>query len=160
MSHFDRSKRFDHDLRVARLEAAEHVDVVREPQLGVQTAHDVELARRIVARGIRLDEHFLQAARVRAVFFGHPGERTEHAGIAKNADVGRIDVLICGKIDSMAVTPSVGEVGEVAEGEKVVRCEKREAILARESLAPFHFSGNGDQRRVSHATFRTASVTL
>src|SRR5260370_26202547 len=118
MSHLNRSKSFDHHLRVALLEATESVEVVREPQLGVQTANDVELARRIVARGIRLDEHFLQAARVRAVFFGHPGERTEHAGIAKNADVGRIDVLICGKIDSMAVTPSVGELGDVSEGEK------------------------------------------
>src|SRR2546427_8738650 len=44
---FDRGQRLDHDLRMACLEAAEHVDVILEPQPGMQAAHDVELARRI-----------------------------------------------------------------------------------------------------------------
>src|SRR6266566_2223748 len=137
MSHFDRSKSLDHHLRVALLEAAEHVDVVREPELGMQPADDVKLARRVVARGVRFREYFLEAPRVGAVFLRHPGERTEHAGVAQNADIRRIDVLVCGKVHAVAVAPSVCEVREVAEGEQVVRGKQREAILACEPLALF-----------------------
>src|SRR5216110_2328885 len=112
----------------------------------MQPTDDVKLARRIVARRIRLGEHLLQAARVGAVFFGHARKRTEHAGVAKDADVGRIDVLVGGKVHAIAIAPSVREVREVAEGEQIVRCKKREAILARESLAAFDLVRNGDER--------------
>src|SRR5260221_9237012 len=126
----------------------------------MQPAHDVKLARGIVPRRVRLGEDLFETARVGAVFFRHPRERTEHARVAQNADVRRIDVLVCGKVHSVAIASSVCEVREVAEGEQVVRCKKREAILARQSLARFYLRRDGDERRISHATFRTASVTL
>src|SRR6266550_3032654 len=166
MSHFDRSKSLDHHLRVALLEAAEHVDIVGEPELGMQPADDVELARRIVARGVRFREYFVEAARVGAVFFRHPGERTEHAGVAQNADIRRIDVLVGGKVHAVAIAPRVGEVREVAEGEQVVRGKQREAVLACEPLAAFDLGSNGCEARLhgshpkGHATFFTANVTL
>src|SRR5437660_4535945 len=157
MSHLDRSKSLDHHLRVALLEAAEHVDIVREPELGMEPAHDVKLARRVVARRVGFREYFLEAPRVGAVFFRHPGERTEHAGVAQNADVRRIDVLVGGEVDAVAIAPSVCEVREVAEGEQVVRGKQREAILAGEPLAAFDLGRNGCE---GHATLFTASVTL
>ncbi len=111
----------------------------------MQPADDVKLPRRIVARGVRFREYFLEAPRVGAVFFRHPGERTEHAGVAQNADVRRIDVLIGGEGDAVAVPAPVGEVRETPERQQVVRCKKREAILARQSLALFYFRRDGDE---------------
>src|SRR5258706_2831672 len=160
MGHLNCCEGLYHHLRVTLLQAAKHVDVVCEPELGMQPADDVKLARRIVARGVRFREYFVEAPGVGAVLFRHPRERTEHARVAQNADVRRIDVLVCGKVHSVAIASSVCEVREVAEGEQVVRCKKREAILARQSLARFYLRRDGDERRISHATFRTASVTL
>src|SRR6266566_5420895 len=142
---------------MACLEAAKHVRVVREPQLGMQAAHDVKLTGRIVPRRVCLGEHFLQTPRVRAVLFRHAREGAEHAGVAQDADVGRIDVLIGREVDAVAVLPAIGEIGEAADRQQVARCKKREAILARESLAAFDLLGD---RSEVHATLRTASVTL
>jgi len=61
----------------------------------------------------------------------------EDAGVPQNADVGRIDVLIRREVDAVAVPPPVGEIGEAADRQQVGRCKKREAILARQSLAAF-----------------------
>src|SRR5207245_2995623 len=157
MRDFDRGQRFDHHLRVALLQAAEHVDVVLEAQLGMQATDNVELAGWIVARGIGLGEHLVQAARVRAVFFRHPREGAEHAGVAQDADIRRIDVLIGGEVDALAVLAHVRKVREATDGQEVVRCKKREAILARQPLAAFDLVGD---RSEIHAALRTASVTL
>src|SRR2546428_6612545 len=40
-----------------------HVDVVGEPQLGMQAPHDVELARRVVARRVGLGEDLVETPR-------------------------------------------------------------------------------------------------
>src|SRR5574341_200818 len=153
MRHFDRGERLDHHLRVPLLQPAKHVRVVRQLQLGMQAAHDVKLARGIFARRAGFGEDFLQAAGVGAVFLRHARERAEHAGIAQDADVGRIDVLVRRKVDTAAVTPLIGEVREPADGEEVGRSKKREAILAREPFAVFDLVRNRSQ---VHATLRTA----
>src|SRR4051812_34312292 len=162
MRNFNRGECFDHHLRMPFLEPAKHVRVIRESQLWMQAADNVKLARRVVACRIGFGEYFFEAARIRAVFFGHARKRTEDAGVAQDADVGRIDVLVGGKVHSMAIAPSVCEVREVAEGEQIARCKKRETILARESLAAFDLIRNGDERwaDVHYATLRTANVTL
>src|SRR6266850_3200838 len=157
MRDLDRGKSLDHHLRMPLLQAAEHVHVILQPQLGMQSTHDMELTRWIVPRRVRFGEDLVQAAGVGAVFFRHAREGAEDAGVPQNADVGRIDVLVCGEVHSVAIASSVGEVREVAEGEQVVRCKKREAILARQSLAAFDLFGD---RSEVHDTLRTASVTL
>ena len=123
----------------------------------MEAADDVEFARRIVARGVRLGEDLVETARVGPVFFGHPRERAEHAGVAQDADIGRIDVLVGGEVDALAVLARVGEGRESPDCQQVVRCEKREAILARQPFAPFDLVGN---RSEVHGTLLTASVTL
>src|SRR3989442_4489648 len=168
MAHLNCSRGFYHHLRMALFQAAEHVHVLREPQLGMQAAHDVELARGIIPRGIRFGEHLVQAARVGAVFLRHAREGTEDAGVAQDADIGRIDVLIRREVNALAVPTSIGKVGQPTDGQQVVRCKKREAILARQPFATFNFRGDGNQLWVRptvrpsgrHATLRTASVTL
>ena len=157
MRHLNRRERLDHDAGMPLLESLKHVRVVRQLQLRVQSADDMEFAGRVLARRVRLGEHLLQAARVVAVFLGHPRERAEHAGVAQDADVGGIDVLVRGEVHAVAVAPGVGEVREVAEGEQIVRCEKREAILARQPFASLDFRRGRPKR---HVTLRTASVTL
>ena len=157
MRDFDRGQRLDHDLRMACFEAAEHVDVILEPQLGMQAPHDVKLARRIFPRRVGLGEDLLEASRVGAVLLRHAREGAKDAGVAQDADVGRIDVLIRCEVDAVAVLPSVGEIGEAADAQQVGRCKKREAILARQSLAAFDLVAD---RSEVHATLLTASVTL
>src|SRR5439155_17030833 len=93
---------------------------------------------------------------------------TEDAGVAQDADVGRIDVLIRREIHSIAITAPVGEIGELTDRQQVGRCKKREAILARQPFATLHFCGDGNESWIRptvrpsdrHQTLRTASVTL
>ena len=148
MRNLDRGQGLDHDVGMPLLQAPEHVEVVRQLELGVQAADDVEFTRWIFARRIGLREDFLEAAGVRAVFFRHAGKRTKHAGVAQNADVGRIDVLIGGEVDALAVVPPIGEIGKTADREQVGRSKKRETILARETFAAFDLCSNGNERRV------------
>src|SRR3981081_2504204 len=117
----------------------------------------MELAGGIVPRRIRFGEYLVPAARVGAVFFRHTRERAEHAGVAQDADVGRIDVLIRREVDAVAVLAQVGEIGKATDREQVWRSKKREAILARQPFAPFDLVGD---RSEVHATLLTASVTL
>ena len=148
MRHLDRGQRLDHDVGMPLLQAAEHVEVVRQLELGMQAADDVKLAGRVFARCIRLGEDFIQTARIRAIFLRHARKRAEHARIAQDADVRRVDVLIGGEIDTVAVLATVRDVCQATDGQQVGGCKKREAILAREPLAAFHFRGNGDELRI------------
>src|ERR1051326_967138 len=157
MRNFNRGECLNHDSGVALFQAAKHVCVVRQLQLGMQPTDDVELARRILARRVRLGEHVLEAARVGAVFLRHARERAEDAGVAQDADVGRIDVLVRREVDAIAVPAAVREIGEPADRQQVVRCEKREAILARQPLSPLDLLRDESQ---THGALRIASVTL
>jgi hypothetical protein len=79
----DRGERFDMDVRVPLLEPADHVGVIREPELGMESADDVELAGRHTPRLIRLGEDLFQRPGIRPVLLGHPRERAEHAGVRR-----------------------------------------------------------------------------
>src|SRR5439155_20756706 len=74
---FHGGERLDLDAGVPLRQAAEHVEVVAESQLRVQAAHDVELSGRVVARGLGLSEHLVEAARVGPVLLRHARERAE-----------------------------------------------------------------------------------
>src|SRR5207247_10250521 len=80
-----------------------------------------------------------------------------YAGVAPDADSRRIDLSIRGEKDALTVFARVGEVRDATDRQEVVRCEKREAILARQPLAAFDLVCDRSQ---THAALRTASVTL
>src|SRR5207253_1429970 len=86
----DGRERLNVDAGVALSQAAEHLQVIRQPQLRVQPAHDVEFASRVVARRIRLGKHLVEAPRVRPRFLRHARERAEDAGVAQHTDVGGV----------------------------------------------------------------------
>src|SRR6266853_1696979 len=158
----DRREGFDVDIGVARFEAAEHVDVVGEPQLGMQAPHDVELARRVVARRVGLGEDLFETPRVRAFLLRHAREGAEDARVAQHAHVRGVDVLIRGEAHTAAVAPAVHLIGEPPDGEQVVRVEQRERVVARQPLAALDLVRDGSERgrSVHHAARRMASVTL
>src|SRR5690349_9397753 len=148
------------------LQSPEQVFVVRQRELGVQTPDDVEFAGRVVPGGVSFREYLIQLAGVRPLFLRHPGERAEDAGVAEDADVGGVQVLIGGEIDARPVPFSVHLVGQPADGEEVVRLEQGEGIVAGEPFAPVDFRGDGVETAVpraagDHASARfSPSVTL
>src|SRR6266699_1513084 len=158
----DRREGLDVHSGVARLEAAEHVDVVGEPQLGMQAPHDVELARRVVARRVGLGEDLVETPGIRALLLRHAREGAEDARVAQHAHVRGVDVLIRGEAHTVAVAPAVHLIGKPPDGEQVVRVEQRERVVARQPLAALDLVRDGSERRpsVHHAARRMASVTL
>ena len=150
MRDLDRGQGLDHDVGMPLLQAPEHVEVVRQLELGVQAADDVEFSRRVFARRVGLREDFLEAAGIRAVFLRHAGKRTKHAGVAQNADVGRIDVLVGGEVNALAVVPPIGEIGKTADREQVGRSKKRETILACQTLRSLDLFRDWAEFRISN----------
>src|SRR5690242_28465 len=160
--HLDRGERLDVHAGVSRGEPAEHLQVIRQTQLGMQAAHDVKLAGGVVAGGFGLGEHFVERAGVRAVLPGHPRERTEHARVAQDAHVGGVDVLVGGEGDAVAVLATVRLVRQAADGEEVVRAEQRERVVARQAFVARDLVRDRVERGIAarHAARRIASVTL
>ena len=74
------------------LQPAEHLGVVLEPRAHVEPAHDVKLAHVRIRRGFRV--HLIHRVAIRARFLRQSRVRAEDARLAKDADVGRIDVLV------------------------------------------------------------------
>src|SRR2546425_5048793 len=145
---------------MALAEPAEHVEVVGEPQLGMQPAHDVELAGRVVARRVRFGEDLVEAAGVGTIFPRHARERAEHAGVAQHANVRRVEMLVRREEHAVAVAAAVREVAEPADGEEVVGLEQGQPVVARQPLAALDLLGDGLESRIPHAARRTASVAL
>src|SRR4029077_787044 len=158
----DRCEGLDMHSGVARLEAAEHVDVVAEPQLGMQAPHDVKLARRVIARRVGLGEDLVETPRVRAFLLRHARKGAEDARVAQHAHVRGVDVLIRGEAHAVAVAPAVHLIGEPPNGEQIVRVEQRERVVARQPLAALDLLRDGTERgpSVHYAARRMASVTL
>jgi hypothetical protein len=170
-----RRQRLDVHVRVARLEGAEHLGVVLQPGLHVEPADDVELPRERRVRLIRLGQHLLQRVAVRTLLLGQARVRAEHAGLAQRADVGRVDVLVGGEGDAVAVHRAVAGVGQGAEAVQVRRPEQGDALVGRQALAALNLVGDGQEGRIGdpapvhfrrsghcgHSSQRrTASVTL
>ena len=109
----------------------------------MEPAHDVELARRHAARLLRLVVDLLQRPGVRALLLRHAGERAEHAGVPKHADVRRVDVLIGGEEHAIAVPPGVGDLGQAAQAEQVGRRIEAKTVGGVQPDAGEHFLGDG-----------------
>ena len=75
----DRRERLDVHVREVRLERAEHLLVVREPRLHVESADDVELLRQPVGRARRLGEHLVDRVAVGALLLRETGVAAERA---------------------------------------------------------------------------------
>jgi hypothetical protein len=146
-----RRERLDVHLRVPLLEAADHVRVIGQPELRVQTTDDVELPGGHPARLLGLVEHLLQRASVGAVLLRHPRKGAEHARVPENADIGRIDVLIGGEEHPVAVPPPVGEIRQGAKAEQIGGLVKSDPVGAGEALARAHLVGDGNQTGIAQA---------
>ena len=116
---------------VPLLEPADHVRVVAQPQLRVQAADDMELAGRCPDGLRRFVIHLFQRPGVGPVFLRHAREGAEDAGLPQDADVGRIEVLIGGEEDPVAVLPAVGQVGQPPYAEEVGLSYRSNASSAR-----------------------------
>ena len=117
----------------------------------MQPADDVELAGRHPPSLVRFREDLLERPGIRPVLLGHPGERAEHAGVAENADVGRIDVLVGGEEDPVAVAAPVGRIGEEAESEQVGGPVERHTLGGVQALPCLHLCGDRVEGRVAKA---------
>jgi hypothetical protein len=146
----DRRERLDVDVRVPLLEPAEHLAVVVEARLHIESPHDVELAH----VGIRpcLGVHLVHGVAVGAAFLWQTCVRAEHARLAQDADVRGVDVLVGGEVDAGAVSRAVRRIGEQANAQQIGRPEQRRAVGGGEALASLHFLGNGAQDGIAHAS--------
>ena len=139
----------------SRLERAKHRRVVVEPRLHVEAADDVELARQAVARGRRFREHLLERVAIRAVFLRKARVRAEHARLAQDADVRRVDVLVGGERDAIAVLRAVHGVRERARRRGGPACGRAtRALGVRESLARRDLVGDRAKRRIARCRSR------
>ena len=128
-----RSEGLDVDVRISRLESAEHLAVVLEAALHIETADDVELFRQAICRRLRLGVHLIERVVISTLFLGETREGAEHAGFAQIADVGRIDVLVGGESHDVAMLATIGVVGEHAKPEQIRRRKKQLRIAMRQS---------------------------
>ena len=94
------------------------------------------------SRVCRFGVDLLHRVAVRAVFFRQPRVRAEDAGLPQDADVRRIDVLVRGERDAVAVLRAIDRVGHVAEADQVGAGEQRDAVFRRQPLAALDLVGD------------------
>jgi hypothetical protein len=145
VSDLHRGERLDVHVGMALLEPAEHVGVVTQPELGMQPADDVELARRHAARLLGLLEDLLQRPGVGPLLLRHAREGAEDAGVPQDADVGGIDVLIGGEEHAIAVPPAVGVVRQAAQPQEIGRRVERARIGRVQPFPPQHLFADRPQ---------------
>ena len=139
----------DPDPRLAQL--ADDIRVVREPQLRMQPADDVEFAGWGAAGLLGLLIDLRQRAGIGIRFFRGPRERTEHAGVPQHADVGRIEVLVGGEEDPVAVNPLIGERGELTQTQDIGGVVESDPLGGVEPLARQHFLGDRPESGIAKA---------
>ena len=111
------------DLGADLLEAAQHVRVVRERQVGMQAVDDVDFGQRLAGALPQLVPRLLERHRVRPGIAGtQPRERAEQA--ARDADVGRLEPDVEVVVGARAVALLALAVGEPAERERVGTVEQ------------------------------------
>ena len=88
------------------------------------------------ARRLGLGEHLLERVAVRALFLRQPRVPAEDARLPQDADVRRVDVLVRGERDDVAVLRAVHGVGQRADAEEVGRVEERRRRRRASSRSP------------------------
>ena len=137
-----RRESLDVHVRILRFERPEHLHVVREPRLHIESAHDVELAGHAIVGGAGFLEDLLERVMVRPLFLREPSERAEDARLPEHADVRGVDVLIRGERHAVAVRAPVGRIGHQPDAEQVRTAKEGDAVGVPQSLACFHLVGD------------------
>src|SRR6266536_5507791 len=122
-------------VRQSRFQLAQHVGVEREVDVRILAVDAVDLgeARERVLRD-RVPNEVVGADRVRVLLLLRLRERAELALHA--ADVRLVQVEVLDEVDLVAAAAHTArEIGELAEGEQVVRLHEREPVLEVEPLA-------------------------
>ena len=109
----------------------------------MQSADDVKLRDRLAPTFRRRAEDFFQRHGVGAVSPGFAAEGTELA--TGHADVGGIDVAVDVEIGDVSVPLFADVVRQMADGKKVVRVIKRDALFKPQPLTGKDFRRNGLQ---------------
>jgi hypothetical protein len=105
-------QRLDLNLGEAFTQTPDHVGVVRQSQLGMETSYDMELPRGAALRLARFLEHFLEGPGIGTVLLLQARKGAEDAGLPEHADVGRVKVLIGREKHPVTVPPLVGPVSQ------------------------------------------------
>ena len=130
---FDGGERLDGEIGAGLAHAANHVGVVRERQLGVESADDVDLGR---ALGVGLDDlahHVVHlVGELAFLLVRAAGEGAELT--AQDADVGIVEVKIEDVGRDVAVLALADVIGEIAERVEVLDVVEAEGLGVGQAL--------------------------
>ncbi len=136
MGDLARREGLDVDVGGELLEAAHHVEVVVERQVGVLAADDVDLGDAAGQRLASLVEHLVDREREGVGVAVVVAEGAEQAAVA--ADVGVVDVAVGDEVDVVAGRPAAHVVGQRADRDQVGAHQQIAGVGARQPLAGGH----------------------
>ncbi len=110
----------------ALLQAAKHLAVPIQRQLGMQAADNVEFSHRLAPAFTRAMPDFVQGPGVSLRILGSLSEGAQLA--ACHANIGRIDVPVDVKPRDVAVFALAHQVGHIAQGQNIGAFVKRYAV--------------------------------
>src|SRR5579862_233919 len=133
MVDLGRGEGLDVKLGIARLQAAQHLEVVLPRQLGMDASDDVDLVQLLELRLGRVGENGVEIHLPRA--FG-PVLSVEAAEVAvEHAHVRVVEVHVADVVADVAVLFLADVVRQAAQGEEVVRLEEADSVVEAEALA-------------------------
>ena len=133
-------------LREALLQPGNHVEVIRERQVGMKSADDVELGHRLGVSGGGGVPNFLQRHGVSAGRILLAAKRAQAA--RRHANVRVIDVPVDVEVGDVAVHPLAHVVRQPADRQNVARTVQRQRVVFRQPLLRHHLLGDSLQPRI------------
>src|SRR5579864_5794429 len=127
-------------LREALLEAANHVEVKRKRQIGMQPTDNMKFGRAFRDALPRALPDFFERVAVRALGIFVAPESAQAA--MRAADIRGIDVPVDVVVAEVAVALLANMIREPTNGKQIARFVERQAILSRKALASEHFLGD------------------
>src|SRR5580658_9603026 len=125
----------------ALFEAADQFEVMIEGQIRMQAADDVKLRGPFANALFRALVDLLESKRVSTGRVRIAAKSAEFA--MRDAYVGRVDVAIDVVVGNVSVALLTNVVREPADGQKVRRTVKRDAVIHRQALARENFLSHG-----------------
>ncbi len=133
-------------LRIALLQTPHQIHEVRHRQIRMQPTHNVELRHSLRQPLPRSLPCLFKSHRVRVGLTLFPPKRAQSA--RRNTDVRRIDMPVHIEVRQIPMHPLAHQVRHPAHCQDVAAAVQRDAIIEVQALSPFHFSGNGFERRI------------
>jgi hypothetical protein len=133
MADLNRGESFDREIRARGFQRLDHLDVVVERQLRVQSADDVHLGRALVVFFLGAARHFVDVVGELAFFFVRAAGKSAELA-AQDADVGVVEIKIEDVGGDVAVFPFADVVREVAERVEVLDRVKAKTFLVGDAL--------------------------